>query len=113
MGGAYNEKNINGYRVHLVDQYGMKAHDTGIAINASSMVPTSCCDDDAYVVTVAGDWHADIEAGQGGYFMVVPYQTSTSGNTVSQIALPLGTMTTKVNDVGTGTATKISQDLVM
>jgi len=75
----------------------------------SSDQPSSCCSEDAYIVTVSGDFSTAIENGAGGYFMVVPYANVSN----TMVPLPLGTMTTKVVDVTTGSATRIKQDLKM
>jgi hypothetical protein len=110
--GVFSERYIAGYKVHLVDEFGRRAVDTMAEVNASDQTNT-CCNGDAYVVTVSGDFSTNIENGAGGYFMVVPYTMVMVGNVNTKVPLPLGTMTSKVVDLTTGTATKIKQDLKM
>jgi hypothetical protein len=114
QGGGFSEAYIAGYKIHMVDAMGRNAQEiVGGDIKAAAQT-TTCCNSNAYTISVSGDWNTAIESGAGGYFLIVPYSNETINNVVNtKVPLPLGTMTAKVNDVTTGTAVKIKQDVKM
>jgi hypothetical protein len=95
---------ITGYGVNIVDQYGTVLETTTVDVPAMGGM-VSCCSANQYITSVSGKIPAAASAAIS--FMIVPYHGS--GDT--KVMLPIGTMTSALVDVQTGSATEVEQSV--
>lgn len=94
---------ITGYTVKVVDQYGDAKAATIVDVPATGGM-VDCCYSNQYTVSIAGKFPVGADR-----FMIVPYHGSGDAKTY----MPLGTITAKLVDIATGSATEVVQSLAM